>query len=161
MSTTRNQKRRNNLQGSTENVSEGLISPVVVENSGFLVQDALVARPSNAKSPRIENSALDWLRASLRKETTSEIKTLLIESQREMLKLLKPKTGEDVRDEDENSLGNETRSFSTPTKLVRTNSSHNKDPCASRNRLMSFTCKLNNEGSKVENFISPLPRGGR
>ena len=50
------------------------------------------------------------LRASLRE-------TLLIESQRETLKLLKLKTGENVREEDENDLENETRSFYSPTKI--------------------------------------------
>ena len=75
MSTTRSQKKRNNLQESTENVSESLISPVVVENSGFLDQDVSVAAPSNAKSFRIENSISESLRASLREEIFSEIKT--------------------------------------------------------------------------------------
>ena len=97
----------------------------MVENAEFLDQDVSVAEPSTAKSPRIENSVLEILRAS-------EIKTLLIESQKEMLTLLKPKTGENVR-EDENDLENEIRSFYTPTKSVRPNSTQNKNPCSSRN----------------------------
>ena len=119
----------NNLQKSSENVSEGLISPVVVENSEFLNQDVLAIVPSSAISPRIENSVFDRLPASLREEITSEIKDLLIEFQKEMMKPLKPKTGESVRDEDENDLETETRSFYPPTKSVRINSNHNNDPC--------------------------------
>ena len=96
MSTTRSQKRRNNLQESSENVSEGLISLVVIENSEFLDQDVLTTEHSSAKSPRIKNSVLESLRASLREEITSEIKALLIDYQK-MMMLLKPKTGESVR----------------------------------------------------------------
>ena len=137
MSTTRSQKSRNNLQGSTEKVSKGLFPEVVIENSRFLDRDVSVAGPSNAKSPRIENSVLDVLvslLASLREEIDSDIKTLLKESQRGVLKLLKTRTGESVRDEDENALENETRSFYTATNLVRVNSTQNNDPSTSRNR---------------------------
>ena len=49
-------------------------------------QEIDVAGPSRPKSPRIESSFLENLRASL-KEITSEIKSLLVESQKEMLKL--------------------------------------------------------------------------
>ena len=136
MSTTTSQKKRNNLQESTENVTEGLISSIVMGSSGFLDQDALVVAPPNAELPRIENSVLESLRAALREEITSEIKTLLIESQKEMLKLLKPKTVEDVREKDENDLENEARSFFIPTKSVRINSTHNNDPCTSRNNSL-------------------------
>ena len=83
MSTTISQKTRNAHQDSTENVSECLISPVLVGSEVLLNQDALVAGPSNPKSPRIENSVLKRLRASLKGKTTSEIKKLLAESQRE------------------------------------------------------------------------------
>ena len=74
MLTTRSQKRRNKFRERTENVSEGLISPDVVENSGFLDQDVSATGRSNAKSLRIENSILESLQASLREEKTSEIK---------------------------------------------------------------------------------------
>ena len=79
----------------------------------------LVAGPSNANSLRIENSTLKRLRASLKEEIAYELKNLLIATQREMLKFLRLKTGTNVREEDENELENETRSFYTPTKLVR------------------------------------------
>ena len=50
MSTTRSQKRNHNQQESTESVSEGLVSPlvvvVVVENSCRLDQDVDIAAPS-------------------------------------------------------------------------------------------------------------------
>ena len=101
-------KRKNIQQESTESVSEGLISPIVVENSCFLDQDVSVAGPSRPKSPRIENSLLESLRASLKEEITSEIQSLLMESQKEMLKLLKPKTGEIIRENTEEETENET-----------------------------------------------------
>ena len=81
MSTTRSQKRRNEQQGDKD-VSEGFISPIVVENSCPSNQDDEVAGASKPKSPRIENSLLESLRASLKEEITSEIKNLLIESQK-------------------------------------------------------------------------------
>ena len=68
----------------------------------------LVAGHSSAKSHRIKNSILESLRTSLEEAITSEIKNLLIESQWEMLKLLKPKAGKNTREEDENDLENET-----------------------------------------------------
>ena len=132
MSTTRSQKRRNNQQEVVENVSEGFVSPVIAENSCSLDQDVSVAGPSRPKSPRIGNSLLESLRASLKEEITAEIKNLLIESQKEMLKLLKPETRENVRASVEEEMENETRSFYTPTKLVRICSTQN-DSNISRN----------------------------
>ena len=89
MSNTRSQKRRNNQQDAIESVSEGFVSPVILENSCPSCQDSSVAGPSKPKSPRIEGSLLENLRASLKEEITSEIKNLLVESQRETLRLLK------------------------------------------------------------------------
>ena len=125
MSTTRSQKRKNVQQENSENVSEGFVSPLLVENSCLLNQDVDVAGPSKPNSPRVENSFLESLRASLKEEITSEIKNLLVESQKKMLKLLKPETKESVRESNEEELENETRSFYTPTKLVRINSTQN------------------------------------
>ena len=68
------------------------VSPVIAENSCPLDQEVGVASPSRPKSPRIEGSFLESLRASLKEEITSEIKNLLVESQKEMLRLLKPET---------------------------------------------------------------------
>ena len=90
MSTTRSQKRKNNQHECNESVSESLVSPIGVENSCLLDQDVSVAGPSRLKSPRVEYSLLENLRASLKEEITSEIKSFLIESQNEMLMLLKP-----------------------------------------------------------------------
>ena len=84
MSTTRSQKRKNNQQESAGSVSEGLVSPIVVENPLFSDQDVSIAGPSRPKSPRIENIFLENLRASSKEEITSENKSLLIESQKEM-----------------------------------------------------------------------------
>ena len=132
MSTTRSQKRKNDQQSTSENVSEGLISPIVVGNLCSSNQDDEVAGPSKPKSPRIENSLLESLRASLKEEITSEIKNLLIESQKEMLKLLKPETRGIIRENTEEEVEEETRSFYTPTKSVRISSIQN-DPIICRN----------------------------
>ena len=136
MSTTRGQKRKNIQQENNENVRDGFVSPVIIGNSCPLEQDVSVAGPSNRKSPRVENSLLESLRISLKEEITSEVKNLLIESQKEMLKLLKPNTRDNVRENVQEEMENETRSFYTPTKLVRINSTQN-DPNISRNTFLS------------------------
>ena len=74
MSKPRSQKRKNNDQDSAKDVTEGLISPVVIGNSGLPDQEVLVAGPSSAKSPRIariEHSVLENLRTSLEQEISS------------------------------------------------------------------------------------------
>ena len=144
MSTTRSQKRRNNQQESTgENVSESLISPIGVGNPCSLNQNDEVAGPSRPKTPRIENSLFESLRTSLKEEITSEIKNLLVESQKEMLKLLKPETRGNIRENTEEEIEEETRSFYTPTKSVRISSTQN-DPVACRNRGRGQTEKSPN-----------------
>ena len=72
------------------------------------------------------------MRTSLKEEITSEIKNLLIESQKEMLKLLKPETRGIIKENTEEEVEEDTRSFYTPTKSVRINSTQN-DPIACRN----------------------------
>ena len=138
-------EKRNDQQSTSENVSEGLISPIVVGNPCSLNQDDEVAGPSNSKSPRIENSLLESLRASLKEEITSEIKNLLVESQKEMLKLLKPETRGNIRENTEEEVEEETRNFYTPTKSVRISSTQN-DPSISRNRFIRQ--KLRQENGK-------------
>ena len=44
----------NNQQESTENVSETLVSPDLVQNEELNDQDIVVSGPPHAKSPRIE-----------------------------------------------------------------------------------------------------------
>ena len=141
MSTTRSQKRRNDQQSTNENVSEGLISPIVVGNPCSLNQDDEAAGPSKPKSPRIENSLLESLRASLKEEITSEIKNLLIESQKEMLKLLKPETRGIIRENTEEEVEEETRNFYTPTKSVRISSTQN-DSITCRNNTWLIDCPM-------------------
>ena len=84
---TRSQKRGNKQQESSEIVSETVKSPIFVENVDPNDQDVVLAGPSKGKSPRVEKSVLESLRASLKEEITFEIKGSLLESQREMLKL--------------------------------------------------------------------------
>ena len=134
MSTTRSQKRTNIQQENSENVSDGFVSPVLVENPCFLEQDVSTAGPSKPKSPRIENSLQESLRASLKEEITSECKNLSIKSQREMMKLLRPETRENVRENVEEETDNETWSFYTPTRSVRISSTQN-DQNVSRNMV--------------------------
>ena len=139
MSTTRSQKRRNTQREAEDNVSEGFISPINIESSRSSNQDTDVAGPSRPKSPRVVNCSLESLRASLKEEITSEIKNLLLESQREMLKLLRSETGENVRNSTVDETENETRRFHTPTKIVRINSTQNNDPDTNVNRNSKYT----------------------
>ena len=133
MSNTRSQKRINNQQEAIENVSKGFFSPVVVENSCLFDQEVSVAGPSKTKSPRIEGSFLESLRASLKEEITSEIENLLVEYQREMPRLPIPETRENLWENGDEQTENETRSVYTSTKLVRFNSTQNNDTNVSRN----------------------------
>ena len=133
MSTTRSQKRKTDQQRASECVSEGFVSPIVAEDPSLLDQQVSVAGPSKLKSPRIENSLLENLRTSLKEEITSEIKALLVESQREMLELIKPETKGNTKETIDEEIENEDRSFYTPTKTVRINSIQNNDSCGSRN----------------------------
>ena len=149
MSTTRSQKRRNDQQEGDRNVSEGFVSPIVMGNPCSSNQDVEAAGPSRPKSPRIENSLLESLRASLKVEITSEIKNLLIESQKEMLELLKPKTRENVRDNFDEEMENETRNVYTPTKSVRINSTQN-DPNVCRNMMTGVLTDSTNQPKRTK-----------
>ena len=149
MSTTRSQKRRNNQQEGDRNVSEGFVSPIVMENPCSLNQVVTVAGPSRPKSPRIENSLLESLRASLKEEITSEIKNHLVESQKEILELLKPKRRENVRDNYDEETENETRNFYTPTKSVRINSTQN-DPNVCRNIVTGVRTDSTNQSKRTK-----------
>ena len=143
MSTTRSQKRKNTQREADDNVSEGFVSPINMENSCLLDQNVELAGPSRPKSPRVENSFLESIRSSLKEEITSEIRTLLLESQKEMLKLLRSETKENARDEASEELGNETRNLYTPTKTVRINSTQNEDHSIIRNNI---NCSKKSEG---------------
>ena len=157
MSTTRSQKRRNDQQSTSENVSEGLISPLVEGNSCPLNQDDEVAGPSKPKSPRIENSLLESLReSSLKKEITSEIKNLLVESQKELLKLLKPETRSNIRENSEEEVEEETRSFYTPTKSVRISSTQN-DPIVCRNMVTGVLTDSTNQPKRTKAWSQSQP----
>ena len=136
MSTTRSQKRKNTQREADDNVSEGFVSPINMENSCLLNQNVELADPSRPKSPRVEKSFLESIRSSLKEEITSEIRALLLESQKEMLKLLRSETKENARDEASEELGNETRNLYTPTKTVRINSTQNEDHSIIRNSLV-------------------------
>ena len=50
-----------------------------------------------------------------------------------MLKLLKPETRGNIRENAEEETEIENRRFFTPTKSVRINSTQDSDPCSSRN----------------------------
>ena len=108
----RNQKRNANHQETTENVSEIIESPVLGGGVASSELDVLVPGRSKTKLPRIEYSILEDLRASLKDKLSSEIEGLLLESQRELLKTLKPKTRNNPNEGLELNSGNESR---TPT----------------------------------------------
>ena len=63
---TRSQKRGNNHQERSENVSECLVFPVFLENANATEHDVVVTGPSRAKSHRVENSVLESSRVSLK-----------------------------------------------------------------------------------------------
>ena len=147
MSTTRSQKRKNTQREADDNVSEGFVSPI---NSHPLDQNVELAGPSRPKSPRVENSFLESIRSSLKEEITSEIKTLLLESQKEMLKLLRPETRENIRDHVSEELENETRSFYTPTKTVRNNSTQNEDHSIIRNMVTGVLNDSTNQPKRTK-----------
>ena len=151
MSTTRSQKqkRRNDQQEGDRDVSEGFVSPIVMEIPCSSNQNVEVVGPSRPKSPRIENSLMENLIASLKEEITSEIKNLLIESQNKMLELLKPKTKENIRDNFDEETENESRSFYTPTKSVRMNSTQN-EPNISRNMVTGVLNDSTNQPKRAK-----------
>ena len=160
MSTTRSQKRKNTQREAEDNVSEGFISPINVENSRSLNQDTDVAGRSRPQSPRVENSFLKSLRASLKGEITSEIKTLLLESQKEMLKLLRPETGTNARDSMVEETKKEARKFYTPTKVVRITSTQNHDTNVSRNMVTGVLSDSTNHPKrpKIRSQSHPAPK---
>ena len=91
-------------------VSECLVSPVSIPNEELDDHDRAVKNG-------IENSTLESLRTSLKEEITWEIKGLSLESQRELLKLLKSKTGENVNNECNETIEEDSKSFYTPTRF--------------------------------------------
>ena len=150
MSTIRSQKRKNTQREADDNVSEGFVSPINMENSCLLDQNVELAGPSRPKSPRVENSFLESIRSSLKEEITSEIRALLLESQKEMLKLLRSETKENARDEASEELGNETRNLYTPTKTVRINSSQNEDHSIIRNMVTGVLNDSTNQPKRAK-----------
>ena len=82
MSTTRSQKRKINQQENSVSVSEYLVSPIVTENNHSVDQDVGSPGTSRAKSSRVESSALENLRTSLKDEITSELKSFSADSKR-------------------------------------------------------------------------------
>ena len=59
---------------------------------------------------------------------------MLIESQKQPFKLLKPKPGDNKSEENETTVESESRSFYTPTKSVTIGSVQNNDTNRSRNK---------------------------
>ena len=150
MSTTRSQKRKNNQQENSGSVSEYLVSSILTENNHSVDQDVGSLGPSRAKSPRVGNSVLESLRTSLKDEITFELKCFLADSQKERLRLLKTKTNTNVREEPDEDTENETKSFYTPTKLVRINSTQNNDPCSSRNMVTGVLNDSTNQPKRAK-----------
>ena len=91
--------RQKNIQ--QENVSDCNFSFILVVNVDLGESDVMVAGPFKAKSPGVEGSALERIRVSLTEEITSERKRLVLESQNELLKLLKSKPNANAPRENE------------------------------------------------------------
>ena len=89
------------------------------------------------------------MRVSLREEITSEIKSLLVESQKELLKLLKPETRSNIRENSEEEVEEETRSLYTPTKSVRISSIQN-DPIVCRNMVTGVLTDSTNQPKRTK-----------
>ena len=101
----------------------------------------MIAGSARPKSPWIKNSALVSSRASSRKDITSDIKELLMESQRELLKMLKSKTKLGENEASEQVPERKPRSFYTPTRSVKMNSTQNKNPDPSRHHSnLTMSC---------------------
>ena len=60
-------------QEVAKNVSQGLISTVLIENVDVGEQDVMMASPSRSKSPMVEKSKLDNVRMSLKEEITFDV----------------------------------------------------------------------------------------
>ena len=65
----------------------------------------------------------------------TKVTCLLLESQKKLLKLLKPKSRENENGENEPDQENESTNLYTPTKSVRINNLQEIDPNASRNQI--------------------------
>ena len=74
-----------------------------------------------------------------------------------MLKLLKPKTGENTRENIDEEKENETRSLYTPTKSVRVNSTQNDDQCASRNMVTRVLTDSTNHPKRPKDMSQSQP----
>ena len=67
-----------------------------------------------------------------------------------MLKLLRSETRENVRDHVPEELENETRSFYTPTKTVRINSTQNEDHSIIRNMVTGVLNDSTNQPKRTK-----------
>ena len=123
-------------------------------------QDVSVAGPSRPKSPRVENSFLESLKASLKEEINSKPESLLVEPQKEIMKPLKSETKENVRENTEEETKNEIRSFYTPTKSVRVNSTPNDDPNICRNMVTGVLTNSTNQPKrpKIRSQSQPVSK---
>ena len=74
-----------------------------------------------------------------------------------MLRLLKPETKANVRASAEEETENETRSFHTPTKSVRINSTPNNDPSSSRNMVTGVLTDYTNHPKRPKVRSKSLP----
>ena len=114
---TRIQRKKNIQQ---ENVSDCNFSFVLVVNVDLDESDVMVAGPFKAKSPGVEGCALERIRVSLKEEITSERKGLVLESQNELLKLLKSKPNANAPRENEKAQET-SLVFYTPPRFVKKN----------------------------------------
>ena len=97
---TRSQKRRTANQEVAERVSSDSVAPVLIDVGE---QNVLVVVPSRPEPSRLENNNLEKLRASREAQITLKMKMLLVKSQRELPKLLKPSNEERTTEHSESA----------------------------------------------------------
>ena len=73
-----------------------------------------------------------------------------------MLKLLKPETRENIREDVDDGMEHETRSFYTPTKLVRISSTQN-DPNINRNMVTGVLTDSTNQPKRTKALSQSQP----
>ena len=106
----------------------------MVESVDLGVAVPLVAGSARANSPKIEPGTFESSRDSLREEITSEIKGLLMETEREFLRTVGPKTKPNENEENEQDIESKSRNFDTLTTSVTISSTQNNAKDVSRKR---------------------------
>ena len=104
-------------------VNSDFVSLLLVQTVFLGDQNVMSTGPSCPNSTGVENSELERLKPFLKEEITSEIKILLVESQKQLLRLLKAENKENPSEILDSTL--ETEEFHTSKKTVRIRGTQN------------------------------------